>query len=79
MIVVHLFLNKEYTIECGKYNITTIGDLKNHLLTRIEGIKYDNIKILHCSDNITDPTIITNDMERVGMVIVPITCIKHKT
>ena len=77
MIVTHLFLKREYNIDKIKYNIITIEDLKNHLLTRMEGIKYDNIKILNHSDNITDETIITDDMKRVGMVIVPIKCTEH--
>jgi hypothetical protein len=77
MIVKHLFINKEYDIDKVKYDITTVGDLKNHLLTLICGIKYDNIKILGYSDNITDEIIITDDMKQVGMVIVPIKCEEH--
>lgn len=77
MIVTHLFLRKEYNIDKIKYNIITIADLKNHLLTRMEGVNYDNIKILNHSDNITDETIITDNMKRLGMVIVPINCTEH--
>lgn len=77
MIVTHLFLRKEYNIDKIKYNIITIADLKNHLLTRTEGVNYDNIKILNHSDNITDETIITDNMKRLGMVIVPINCTEH--
>ena len=77
MIVAHRVLNKEYNIDCEKYEIITIGQLKSYLLNYIEGVRYDNIKILSCTGELNNETIITSDMTYLGLIIVPIICNEH--
>lgn len=78
MIVAHRVLNKEYNIDCEKYGITTIGQLKSYLLNYIEGVRYDNIKLLTCTGELKNDAIINNEMTYLGLVIVPIRCTEHK-
>ena len=78
MIVAHRLTNREYSIDCEKYEIATIGHLKSYLLNYIEGVRYDNIKILGCTGELVNETNITPDMTYLGLIIVPIICRDHQ-
>lgn len=78
MIVAHRILKKEYDIDCKKYEIKTIGELKSYLLNYIENVRYDNIKLFDHTGALENDKEITDDMVYLGMAIVPITCHEHK-
>jgi hypothetical protein len=77
MIVAHRVLNKEYDIDCEKYEIRTIGQLKSYLLNYLEGVMYNNIKILGCVGELNNEIVITSDMTYVALVIIPVICTDH--
>ena len=78
MIISHRVLRKEYNVDCKKYGIKTIGELKSYLLNYVENVRYDNIKLFDFHGAVANDKTITEDMVYLGMAIIPIVCNEHK-
>ena len=77
MIIEHSILNKQYDIDCNKYEITNYINLKSFLLNFINGVSIENIKFIYQGREIKNNEIITNDVEKINMAIIPINCCIH--
>ena len=77
MIIEHSILNKQYNIDCEKYEIKKVINLKSFLLNSINGVTIENIKFIYNSREMKNEELITNDIQKINMVIIPIKCGKH--
>ena len=62
MIIANRILNKEYDIDCVKFDIKNIGQLKSYLINYLEGVRYDNIKLFDNNGALNNNKPITDDM-----------------
>tara|TARA_B100001057_G_scaffold501215_1_gene622095 strand:+ start:13174 stop:13410 length:237 start_codon:yes stop_codon:yes gene_type:complete len=77
MIIEHSLLQKKYNIDCVKYEIKKIIDLKSYLLNYLNGVTIENIKFIKDGNEIKNDEIITENLEKIYMAIIPITCCEH--
>ena len=77
MIIEHSILNKQYNIDCEKYGINNFINLKSFLLNSITGVTLENIKFIYNHRELKNEELITNDIKKINMVIIPIECCKH--
>lgn len=77
MIIEHSLLQKKYNIDCVKYEIKKIIDLKSYLLNYLNGVTIENIKFIKDGNEIKNYEIITENLEKIYMAIIPITCCEH--
>ena len=77
MIIEHSLLQKKYNIDCVKYEIKKIIDLKSYLLNYLNGVTIENIKFIKDGNEIKNDETITENLEKIYMAIIPITCCEH--
>ncbi len=78
MIIEHQLLQNIYNIDCKKYEIDKIIDLKSYLLNYLNGVTIENIKFIKDGTEIKNEEIITENLEKIYMAIIPINCYDHK-
>ncbi len=75
--VIYSLMNYNYKIDTIHEKLYTIADLKKYILTIIENIYYNNIKLVYNDKTLDDHYLLQNN-EKLYLVIVPIKCNKHE-